>query len=360
MIVSGRRFAEVVADRAVDRVSVLCFLWDVLQVAGGEPTAEVDHLQLDPARLEGAEDVGRRAERLVPSARVLLLRADVEGDAVRREPLRVRMGQDVDCHLRLAAELARQGPLGARAVAQDAAVDARARRLAGDLVGLGLAVDGKERHAAREGGRDVALLLDGVAERDALRRRAGSERHVDLLHRGAVEVGAELGEQREDFGRRVRLHRVVDAAVGHRALETQVVLPHDVEVDDEARAFRARIAQEIDDTVGHRINPNTKGQASTRRSRPARWRRWTRSAGPKASPLEGGASRHDPPDAIARRRGESTVILAGATRASSVSDASALDLGRAGRPPHDRGPSSELVSVRKNPAAARTARLARM
>ena len=125
---------------------------------------------------------------------------------VEAEPLRVL--EHVDRHVRVAAELARQRPLGAGAVEQKAAEHLRAGRDARDLLDLGPAVDREQAHAAREGGGDVALLLDRVAERDALRRGAGGEHHVDLGHRSGVEAGAERGEQRQELGRRVRLHGI--------------------------------------------------------------------------------------------------------------------------------------------------------
>ena len=62
------------------------------------------------------------------------------------------------------------------------------------------------------GARDVALLLDGVAEGDAVGRGAGRERHLDLGDRGGVEARAERGEQRQHLRRRIGLHRVEDAA----------------------------------------------------------------------------------------------------------------------------------------------------
>jgi len=51
----------------------------------------------------------------------VLLRPDVERDAVGDEPELVRLLQDVGRELRLAAELARQRPLRAGTVAMDAA-----------------------------------------------------------------------------------------------------------------------------------------------------------------------------------------------------------------------------------------------
>ena len=91
----------------------------------------------------------------------------------------------------IAAELARQRPFGAGAVEQEAAEHLGAGRGAGDLLDLGLAVDREQADAEREGARDVALLLDGVAEGDALGRGAGREHHLDLGDRGGVEAGAE-------------------------------------------------------------------------------------------------------------------------------------------------------------------------
>ena len=106
------------------------------------------------------------------------------------------MLEHVGRHLGHAAELARQRPFGAGAVAQDAAEHLGAGRGAGDLLDLGLAVDREEADAELEGARDVTLLLDRVAERDAVGRSAGRERHLDLGDRGGVEARAERGEQR--------------------------------------------------------------------------------------------------------------------------------------------------------------------
>ena len=132
--------------------------------------------------------------------------------------------QHVHRHGRLAAELARQRPFGADAVGQDAAEHARAGRRAGDLLDLGLAVDRVEADAERVGARDIALLLDGVAIRDAVGRGAGGQHHLDLGDRGGVEAGAELGQQRQHLRRRVCLHRVEHAGVGQRLGEGGVVV----------------------------------------------------------------------------------------------------------------------------------------
>ena len=101
----------------------------------------------DAALGAGAEDRRGRGERAVPGLDVVLLRADMERDAVRHQPALVRELQDVGRVVRLAAELARQRPFGAGAVAMDAADDAAAGRGARDLLDLGLAVDRVQRDA---------------------------------------------------------------------------------------------------------------------------------------------------------------------------------------------------------------------
>src|SRR5581483_10203143 len=131
------------------------------------------------------------------------------------------------------------------------AEDLRPGRRTGDLVDLGLAVDRKEPHTQRIGAGDVALLLDGIAIGDAVRRGARRQHHLDLGDRGGVEAGAELDEERQHLGRWVGLHRVKDARVGQRLGEGGVVVAHDVEVDDQARAVLPTPTEEFTDALGH-------------------------------------------------------------------------------------------------------------
>ena len=91
-------------------------------------------------------------------------------------------------HVRRAAKLARQRPFRARAVAEDSAEDFCPPRGARDLLHLRLAIHGEEADPERIGAHDVLLLLDRVAEADAVGRRAGSQRLLDLAHRGGVEA----------------------------------------------------------------------------------------------------------------------------------------------------------------------------
>ncbi len=111
----------------------------------------------------------------------------MEGEPISDEPIGVRQFEHARRHFGRAAELARQRPFGARAVAEDAAEDLGARRGASDLLDFGFAVDRKEPHAELEGAGDVALLLDRVAEADAIRGRASGKRELDLGDGGRVE-----------------------------------------------------------------------------------------------------------------------------------------------------------------------------
>ena len=158
----------------------------------------------------------------------------MEGHPVGLEPQAVGVLQHVGGHGRLAAELARQRPFGADAIGQDAAEHPRAGGGTGDLVGLRLAVDGVESDPERVGARDVTLLLDGVAVRDAVGRGARRQHHLDLGNRGGVEARSQAGEERKHLGRRVGLDGVEHLGVRQRLGEGLVVGANDVEVDDQA------------------------------------------------------------------------------------------------------------------------------
>ena len=181
----------------------------------------------------------------------------------------MRVLEHIRRHVRLAAELARQRPFRAGTVGEDAAEHPRAGRRAGDLLHLGLAVDRVEADAEREGAGDVALLLDRVAIGDAVRRGASREHHLDLGDRRGVEAGAEPGEQRQNLGRGIGLHGVEHARVGQCLGESRVVVPDDVEIDDENRAFInaavAAFGQKFTDALGHwRYSHSYKGRRTVR------------------------------------------------------------------------------------------------
>ena len=131
----------------------------------------------------------------------------------RDEAQPVRMLEHADSHFGLAAELARQRPFGAGAVRQDAAEHFRARSDARDLLDFGLAIDREEPDAERIGARDVALLLDRVAEGDAVRRGTGGKRHLDLRHVLVLQHSVRPGVVRQ-----LAEAQVLAAAGLHRSL----------------------------------------------------------------------------------------------------------------------------------------------
>ena len=167
------------------------------------------------------------------------------------EALPVGVLQDVGGIGRLAAELARQRPVGPGIVAMDAADHPGAGCDARDLLGLGLAVDGEQPDAELEGGGDLALLLDGVAVGDAVGRGAGGQHRLGLAHRGDVEAGAQLDQELQDLRRRVGLDGVVDFAVGQRLGEGIVVVADDIEVDHEAGSFIGAALEKFANACGH-------------------------------------------------------------------------------------------------------------
>ena len=109
------------------------------------------------------------------------------------------------------------------------------------------------------GARDVPFLLDRVAEADPIRRRAGGEREFDLGDRGRVEARAEIGEQVQDLGRRIGLYRVEHPRVGQRVGEAEIIVAHDVEIDDEAWSVLAVGGEEFLDAIRHSGIPRRRG-----------------------------------------------------------------------------------------------------
>ena len=146
---------------------------------------------------------------------------------------------------------------------------------AGDLLHLGHAVDREQPHAERIGARDVAFLLDGVAERDPVRLGARREHHLDLGDRGGVEARPQRREEREHLRRRVRLDGVEHLRVRQRLGEGEIVLSHDLKVDDQAGAVVGPRMQELADARSHGALPTAQGAAkppddADRSSSPAR------------------------------------------------------------------------------------------
>ena len=244
------------AQAGEDRLAVGGRCRHILQVTGREAAAHVDEGQHDALLGQRLEDEFGVGDGAVPGVGVGLLRADMEGDACRLETQRAGRDENVDRHLRYAAELARQRPFGAFAGGQDAAEHPGARRGAGDLLDLLDAIDREQRHAERVSAGDIAFLLDGVAEGDARRRRTGIHRQFDLDHRGAVEIRAQRREKTQDFRGRVRLDGIEDRRIRKGFAESvEIVLDH-IEVDDQARAVRTSCGEEIEDALsGHDGSP---------------------------------------------------------------------------------------------------------
>ena len=104
----------------------------------------------------------------------------MERDAIGLQTQTLGKLKHLDRHLGIAAELARQRPFGSGAIIQDAAEHFGAGGGAGDLLDLGRAIDCEQPNALRKRARDIALLFDGVAIGNPLRRRTGRPRHLDL------------------------------------------------------------------------------------------------------------------------------------------------------------------------------------
>ena len=72
------------------------------------------------------------------------------------------------------------------------------------------AVEGEQAALPPQGGDDVPLLLDGVAEGHPLRRDPLAKAKLDLAEAGDVEIGALRCQHADDFGGRVGLDRIED------------------------------------------------------------------------------------------------------------------------------------------------------
>src|ERR1700691_2058900 len=101
------------AQRLEDRLAVALEFWRLADVFGRESAAEIDHGERDAALGAGAEDRRGGRQRAVPGLDIVLLRADMERDAVRHQPALVRQLQNIGGIVRLTAEFSRQRPLGA-------------------------------------------------------------------------------------------------------------------------------------------------------------------------------------------------------------------------------------------------------
>src|SRR6266700_766975 len=171
---------------------------------------------------------------------------------MKRDPIGVKskiagLAQEVDGHLRRAAEFARQRPFGAVAIDQDTAEDPRAGSGARELLQLARAVEREQPDALLVSIDDVTFLLDGVTEGDALRRRALRQAEFDLGAARNIEVGAEPAQARGDLRRRVGLDRVED--LGERQVPAQALIAtrDGINIDDKTRRLRLLLGKEASD-----------------------------------------------------------------------------------------------------------------
>src|SRR5262249_33986608 len=192
------------------------------------------------------------AQRLVPLLEVGLLAADMEGDAVGIEPPLLGLAQQVLGHLGRTAELLAERPFGAAAIDQHAAEYARAGSGAGELVQFGFAVEGKQPPPPLVGPGDVLLLLDGVAEGNAVEGHAGGLHQLDLAAACGVELGTEPRQARQDLRRRVGLHGVEDMRRRQKLAHAPVVVLDHVEVDHQARRLGLLLSEVTKNTLSHR------------------------------------------------------------------------------------------------------------
>ena len=221
------RAAVIVAPYAAVR-------WDVLDVRAGQPAPEVHQAELDPVGAKLRPEVGDEGEGPVPRGRVELLGADVERHA-RREARGRGPSQQVDREVGGAPELAGERPGRTEPVAEDPAERRGTGRRLDELVELGLGVEREAADPQAVRLRDVALLLDGVAEAELVGRRSGSEALVDLADGRHVEARTLVHQQLQHVGVRVRLHGVEDRRDRQGGGQLLVALGDDVEVEHQQR-----------------------------------------------------------------------------------------------------------------------------
>src|SRR5262249_54548894 len=111
----------------------------------------------------------------------------------------------------------------------------------------------------REGACDVTLLLDGVAIGNAVGRSARGKHHLDLGDRGGIETGAEAGQKRQHFRRRVCLDGVEHPRVRQCAGKRPGIVAYDYNIDREAWSVVLAPAQKLMDALRHGALPTGKG-----------------------------------------------------------------------------------------------------
>ncbi len=220
--------------------------------AHGVAAAEVDHAQLHAGIGQVGEQHRHAADRRFVAAGRGLLAADVERQAIRVEAQLAGADHQLARRLDRGAELAGQRPLGAVVLHQQAAVDAGARGVLGQLLQLLGAVEGEHAHPGGVGAPDGGHLFDRVAIADGGGGRTSVQAELDLLERGGVEAAAEADKALQDRRSWVGLHGIVDARQRQRAEQRAVVLLDAVHVEHEARGGGRTVSEVRCDLGGHR------------------------------------------------------------------------------------------------------------
>ncbi len=243
--------AEMPGHRRHDRAGVAFDRRHLAGVMRRKPAADIDHAQIDIGLGEQREHARRSADGAVPLPQIGLLRADMERHAVRIEAEAARLPQEVDRHLGDAAEFARQRPVGAGAIDQDAAENPRPRGRPRQLLELVRAVEGEQAQSRAISKDDVLFLFYRVAERQPVRGHAVIEAQLDFAAAGHVEIGALAVEHGEDRRGRVGLYRIVDAGERQMPAQCVVSLGDGVQIDDEAGGLGRIFGEEARDPLIH-------------------------------------------------------------------------------------------------------------
>ena len=208
----GDVVAEVVAEVAGDFARVFFEVVRGFDVACGEAVAHVDHLKADVfVFFEAGHEVFGFGDGVVPLADVALLASDVEGDSVGGQAEVTGKDEEVVGHVGVAAEFAREGPVGGDGVFdEDADVHFGAGGMLGDVFEVFLAVRCVHAYAFFVKARDVCGFFDGVAVADSFGGDVVGHDFVEFIAGCDVEVGSKLGQEADDLRCRVCFCRVID------------------------------------------------------------------------------------------------------------------------------------------------------
>ena len=236
-------------ERGVDGFGIDLDRRNLATVAARESAAEIEEFQFDSVLRQLGEEMRRMADRLVPGMGLALLRADVERNPGRHEAEVPGFAQKDRRHGRIAAELARERPVGEFRVGENAAKHPRPRRRPRNLVEFAFAVECEQADAIAEGCRDRRLRLDRVAEGETIGRDSHREAALDLAFAGEIERGVEAGQARDEVFCRIGFHRIENARRGQAGPQAPILFRDDIEIDDEAGRGGPDLLQESERPV---------------------------------------------------------------------------------------------------------------